>query len=128
MTEKKTTVRDLKTFIEAVEFASDTDSWVPSARQWAKIRSMIESLEEVAAPQAAHQTVAAPSQQYIPPTYQPQIPVMPAMPVGPSGLTAARPAPSMAPTGGMPLSMGQGGAVRAPDIDTSNGQYNSLYA
>lgn len=117
--EKKITIRELQTFIEAVEFAADSDNWIPSERQWKRIRSMIDNLVDttptrVAAPQPA-------------PVYeQPRMPA-PDRPVmmAPPGL-GQRPPSSGAPA---PILAGAGqGMVKTPDIDTSTGPYNSDFA
>lgn len=114
--EKTVTARDLKTFIEAVEFATDTDEWVPSARQWKKIREMIDKLEEVApAParppvQMAPPAMALPSPQYAAPAR-----------MAPGGMGGPQGGPLPA------FGVGQTGALKTPDIDTSNGNYQSAF-
>lgn len=116
-TKKKITIRDLQTFIEAVEFASDKDDWVPSERQWRRIRQMIDDLEE--APAAAHQPQQRQQQpmSFAPATYAgPPIAgsaIPPAQPVGPSSLSP------VFGSGPQP--------AKAPDIDTSNGTYKSTF-
>lgn len=122
---KSVTVRELQTFIEAVEFAADTDNWVPSERQWKRIREMIDNLAyRPAAPQPAPQP--APVVQYSAPAMPPpqhQAPVRMApggMPPPPSGVSG-RPAPFANPAApSMP--------VKTPDIDTSSGGYESGFA
>lgn len=131
---KKVTITELKTFIEAVEFASDSDAWVPSERQWNRIREMINGLEEGA---------PAPIQHHYAPMHLPQmqhpmadIPMgmdAPGMPAGPSPLASGtamqQPSPQMMnPRAPIAQSNGQI-PVRTPDIDTSNGQgYTSSFA
>lgn len=117
-TDKTVSAAELKTFIDAVEFAADSDDWIPSKRQWERIRGMIERLD-----------VTPPG----PPAYAP--PVMMALPQAPVDYGPSRMSGGMMPpqhqgipqgvpiAGGNPLQ-----AVRAPDIDTSNGQYKSAFA
>lgn len=117
-TEKAVSAAELKTFIEAVEFAADSDEWIPSKRQWERIRKMIDRLD-----------VAPPG----PPNYGP--PTLMALPQAPTEF-----GPRMAPGGmmppqpqgippGVPLASGSHlQPVRAPDIDTSNGHYKSAFA
>lgn len=129
---KKTTISELKTFIEAVEFAADVESWVPSERQWARIRDMINGLEET--------PVAAAPQQYVPM----QLPQMahpmanipmgmesPGVPSGPSSLAAtSHTVPHQVMNPRAPIATGNAQIpVRTPDIDTSSGQgYTSSFA
>lgn len=121
-TDKTVTAAELKTFIDAVEFAADSDEWIPSKRQWERIRGMIDRLE-----------VAAPIPTYV------NAPVIPMALPGPSDYGQSRmaaggmggmmqPAPQGIPAG-VPIAGGNPlQAVRAPDIDTSNGQYKSAFA
>lgn len=117
---KPVTVGELKTFIDAVEFASDTDEWVPSPRQWKRIREMIERLEErapAAAPAPVHQQQQP---QMMVPMMVPST-MMPAPQHMPSAMAAV-------PPPGVPLAAGAPNvAVKTPDIDTSNGTYVSTF-
>lgn len=139
MTDKKTiTVRDLKTFIDAVEFASDQDEWIPSAKQWRRIREMIDSLQE--SQPAVQQPQFYPPQSAMPaPTAAPVMaaPQQPAMPTGPSAFaTTGYAAVTGMPTGAVPAMPNNPlfgttgtGQVRTPDIDTSHGKpYQSSFA
>lgn len=124
MADKKVTARDLKTFIEAVEFAADSDTWVPSERQWKKIRSMIDQLEEVVAPPPQPVRMAAPAMTL--PVEMPQQAMQPPR-MAPGGLGGGF-AGGAGPQGGLTaFGMGQSGALKVPDIDTSNGQYNTPF-
>lgn len=120
---KKITVRELQTFIEAVEFAADTDDWIPSERQWKRIRSMIDNLVEEA-PANVKQTYADP---YTLPTHRPAPVPAPDRPVtmAPGGLSGRAPAPAPSPA---LASNSPGIPVKTPDIDTSAGPYNSGFA
>lgn len=40
------TIKELQTFIEACDFISDKEDWVPTPNQWKKIKDMIMNLEE----------------------------------------------------------------------------------
>lgn len=122
-TEKKISVKELQTFIEAVEFAADTEEWIPSARQWKRIRSMIDNLE-TEAPAPARQQAVQPAA----PVYRdPDRPVMMAPPGMPPPTFAGRPAQtSLPPTFGNPNAPGV--PAKTPDIDTSTSGYNSTFA
>ena len=115
MADKKTSVKELQTFIDAVEFASDSDEWVPSKRQWDRIRSMINNLEESS-------VTASPAPA---PVYQQPHAWNGHTSIGPSGFTPVTtlPPPSL-PSG--PFATGHGN-VRTPDVDTSNGTYQSPF-
>lgn len=119
--QKPVSVTQLKTFIEAVEFAADADDWVPSKRQWDRIRDMIERLEE-AAPAAP-----SPAPQAAPVMMQLPVPAMSPTFAPGSGLTMPAP-PNVS---GLPGPFGGGGPspVRTPDVDTSGGRtYQSSFA
>ncbi len=121
---KKISVKELQTFIEAVEFAADTEEWIPSARQWKRIRSMIDNLE-IEAP-ARHQAV---TQQVAPQPVQrdPNRPVIMAQPGMPPPAYTAPPAhTALPPTFANPNAPGI--PAKTPDIDTSAGGYNSSFA
>lgn len=130
MSDKKTTttIRDLQTFIDAVEFASDQEEWVPSARQWKRIRDMINSLEETKpapAPAVAPvQPVSAAPLQYA----TPQFAMPPQLPQGPAQMPQMAhpgPRPALSPL----LAAHEQMPVRTPDIDTGNGKpYTSSFA
>lgn len=123
---KKIPVRELQTFIEAVEFAADTDDWIPSPRQWKRIRQMIDNLELPADRPAAQpqRPAAQPPMQHSnapirmaaggmpPPTYSTPMQPMQQTPL---------PAPFANPSSPAAL-------VKTPDIDTSSGEYQSSFA
>lgn len=115
---KKITVRELQTFIEAVEFAADTDDWIPSERQWKRIRSMIDNLVEEAPRQTRSDPYPLPAPAPMP---APDRPVM----MAPGGLGGRAPAPAPSPA---LASSSPGIPVKTPDIDTSAGPYNSGFA
>lgn len=126
-TEKPVTITELKTFIEAVEFAADVESWIPSERQWKRIRSMIDRLIDVV-PQAVQSQPHQPPVQKAPP--QPFDSNNTRMAPGGlgSGTTPSMPPPSI-PVG-VPLATGSAQIpIRAPDIDTSHGKpYSTPFA
>jgi len=130
MATKTVSIEKLQAFIEAVEFAADLErpeEWVPTARQWKKIRSMIDALEEQPVVQASP----------APMTYGhgltaggfpvPQGPVGPIQLAGPSAFDNLPPAPMM---GGAPVPLARDDRmqVKTPDVDTSNGHYDSSFA
>lgn len=123
MSTKPVTINELKTFIDAVEFASDSDNWVPSDRQWKRIRDMINRLEE-AAPPAPMQMPAAP---FIPPQGSfgpPPVATQSAMQL-PQGNWS--PPPPQQLSG--PFATGGPSPVKTPDIDTTHGKgYQSSFA
>lgn len=137
--DKKVTVRDLQTFIDAVEFASDQEEWTPSPKQWKRIRDMINNLESASVAQPQPQVQYA---QPVQPHYQPPLQLAQPAPTfsGPSTLSGVTPSgapfgggmPTAAPFGGTPAGAAFGGGaapVRTPDIDTSNGKpYQSSFA
>lgn len=128
-TEKPISVQELKTFIDAVEFASDKEDWIPSERQWKRIRSMIDRLEATQ-PQSVRAESAPmhmPMPMHMPPGAMPEPPIMAA----PSAMTPMRMPQQMqptAPTLSGPFATGGPTPVRTPDLDTSSGQYRSAYA
>jgi hypothetical protein len=117
-TQKKVTISELKTFIEAVEFAADTEEWIPSKRQWLKIREMINALVEAPTPQP----VSLP--QMMMPVQQGPVQM------APGGLSAGLtpPGPVQIPAG-VPMSGANPAIpVKTPDIDTTRGNYQSSFA
>lgn len=123
---KPVSVEKLQSFIEAVIFAADLedpDAWVPTPRQWKKIREMIDNLE--AASPVSHQPV-----QYAPmgmPQAEPQYSHPPRM-AGPSAMDAPMYRPTAQLPSDVPMATGSSLAVRTPDIDTLNGNYASSFA
>lgn len=49
----KATVEKLKSLIEAIDLMSEEEEWTPTAKQWKRIKQMIEELEEAPAPAVA---------------------------------------------------------------------------
>lgn len=118
MSEKMVSVHELKTFIDACEFIADTEQmWVPSARQWAKIREMIRNLNDGRSVDMVGLTY---------PSAQPMV-APPPIPAGPSVLP---PVPNNLPSAPPPHSaslFAVGGTTRTPHIDTSDGNYQSAF-
>lgn len=115
-----TSVQQLKTFIEAVEFLADSPDWVPNERQWKKIREMIESI-----PTDVPQQVAPAPQQVYQQAY-PQQPMAPVQYGGHSQLDAVLASQQAVPQRAAPMS--SGAMSKTPDIDTSRGPYQSWFA
>lgn len=124
---KPVTIKDLQTFIEAVEFAADTENWVPSERQWGRIRSMIDNLvSDQGRPQLPDKDRLTPQQ---PAIYRdPNQPMV----MSPSGMAAHVAVPRMPP---QPVQLppifsapGSQAPAKTPDIDTSGGEYKSGFA
>jgi len=136
MSDKKFTVAELKTFIDAVEFATeidDTVEWTPTPKQWKRIRAMIDNLEETVAPAVQHQ----PQMMQVPQFPHPMqhIPMgmdAPGIPAGPSPLMQPQQSQPMLPPqqiGGVRAPFGsEGMKAKTPDIDTSRGNYQSSFA
>lgn len=129
-TDKKISIKEFKTFIEACEFVTDSDEWIPSEKQWKRIRQMINNLEESGEYEKTKTPtpqVSPPQQFFQPPSSNP----LESMNIDPSNI----PVPSMPnitiPPAvippGRPFASNQG-AVRTPDVDTSHGNYKSTFA
>jgi hypothetical protein len=126
------TVRDLQTFIEAVEFASDLEEWVPSAKQWKRIREMINNLEDPVPAQITPQ-----DRPFEPPVYvQPPTMAAPVYATPPGLATSFGPPGSNGIPNGYPTGIPQSGPfsqgpvpIKTPDVDTSGGKgYQSSFA
>lgn len=125
-TPKKIPVRELQTFIEAVEFAADTDDWIPSPRQWKRIRQMIDSLEL-----PSDRPVAQQARQSPPQPYQSEAPIRMAaggMPPPTYGATMQPQQPQQPLAAPFANPAAPGALVKTPDIDTSTGGYQSTFA
>lgn len=119
---KKISVKELQTFIEAVEFAADIEDWIPSARQWKRIREMIDSLEsETPRTVAAVQQLTVPQQPY----RDPNAPLQRA-PAGMPAPTQVAPQQPLPPVFANPAAPNV--PAKTPDIDTSTGGYKSGFA
>ena len=122
---QKITIKEFRMWLQGVEEMQDA-AWVPNPTQWARIREKINSIGE-----ETHQLVQQPLQQVAPPVSPPGndypvrmatpgllsvVPSSPSMPVsGPShGLFATPETPQM--------------PIRTPNIDTTNGTYQSTFA
>jgi hypothetical protein len=130
MATKPVSIEKLQAFIEAVEFAADLenpDEWVPTARQWRKIRSMIDALEDQPAQQISQPVHYQPMSYGLTAGGQPG-PVGPIQLAGPSAFDNLPPAPMMGGGAPVPLARAEGMQVRTPDVDTSNGHYDSSFA
>lgn len=114
-----TTVSQLKTFIEAVEFLSDQPDWIPNPRQWQKIRTMIMTLEDqVAVPGPRSAPMQLIPSQVIPTQSPSQLMALPQ-----SSMVYGTPSQNAPFATGVP-----GQSVRTPNIDTSSGSYDSPFA
>jgi len=119
--DKKITVKEFKMWLQGVEEMQPED-WTPDARQWARIREKINSIEE----SVGQQPVATQPLQPMPTNPVPR--PLPAVPAGPSMMPppqAARPAQLSGPFANpesptMP--------VRTPNIDTQGKPYESSFA
>lgn len=130
-TERKYTIPEIRTFIEAVEYATEGD-FIPTEKLWKRLREMVFNVDDTPAPvpapqprqvvyhsnpvqmdEAAIQTWAAEQQQLPQPQFS-----QPAVPSGPSALLGVPPAARRS-----------GFTTNTPSIDTSNGQgYTSSFA
>jgi hypothetical protein len=120
--DKHVSVAELKTFIDAVEFASDADNWIPSQRQWERIRSMIDRLEDAPAP--------PPPARYVPDNQQMmQLPQPSMMQVPQGGMMPSMMQPPQMLPPNAPFAAGNPAMpVRTPDIDTMGKPYQSAFA
>lgn len=120
--QKQVTIGELQTFIEAVEFTADLpddQEWAPSARQWKKIRQMIDNLHEKPVVQERIEQ----------PVYynNPTSGFTNPSPATPSSLPSMNMAPPTLPPGA-PFATNEGIPVKTPNIDTTNGSYKSSFA
>lgn len=131
---KQITVKEFKMWLQGVEEMQD-DDWTPTAVQWKRIREKINQIADTA-PAPTPVTYRGPA----------EAPAMPfpapgaAPPMPPSGMSAAPSSLQLPPNmpaaprtavtpGGLPVSLASqpGAKVKTPDIDTSNGNYNSQF-
>lgn len=136
ITKKKRTLSEFRAWLEGVEELQG-DDWCPDADQWKLIRAAIDGIVEEAPPEPAPAPAAgnpydrAPEQQYHPapapapvPGPAPQQSTM--LPVGDS--VEMTPAAKAALNGGAPppsMTPDPDGKLKTPNLDTTNGDYNS---
>ena len=135
--------KEFKMWLQGVE-EMQTEEWVPDARQWKLIRAKIELIENTPAVPAVYRdnpraTGGLPpgAELVFPPmnTAAPAPRGAGAVPL-PSGLHVAAGAPAaprnVTTPSGVPVSMESTGRpnvpVKTPDVDTSDGNYNSQFA
>ena len=131
----KITVKEFRMWLQGVEEMQDP-AWVPNPTQWARIREKINTITEEqeavhAAPvQQYQQPVIPPSVNYpVPPTGVPLGNDVPGIPAGPSSFQQRPWVPPAPPAGGLfatPESPNM--PVRTPNIDTTDGTYQSSFA
>lgn len=128
----KITIKEFRMWLQGVEEMQDP-AWVPNPTQWLRIREKINTIDDepdtvvVHQQQPVHQQMSYP----VPPTGVPLGNDLPGIPAGPSSLMVPQ-YPSM------PVSPPPGGLfatpeapsmpVRTPNIDTTNGNYQSTFA
>lgn len=56
-----TSVSKLKSLVEALDLLTEDENWTPNVKQWKRIKSMIETLEEPEYPPARQQSAARPA-------------------------------------------------------------------
>lgn len=117
---KKITLSEFKSWIDGVEDMM-VDGWIPDARQWERIRSKINDIEEKSV--VIRQEQPTPVVKIDPPPLQ--YATYPSGPVSPPPSNFQQPA---YPSGNPPLSHNAQIPVRTPDIDTSSGGYASSFA
>lgn len=125
--EKKLTINEFKMWLQGVEEMQQPD-WIPDARQWEKIRQKIDMI--IDGPPQREVNMG----QNLPPPGPIHREPPPQMPIGPSNLqpTPRVPQPPRVAhtASGLPVSMASGSPntpARTPDIDTSNGNYDSHF-
>lgn len=116
------TLDQFRAWLEGVEEMQE-DGWTPDVRQWTKIREKIDMIRSQPAPAqpapfVPHPAANVPVQQTVPPPSAfDQVTTQPA-PRAPIQLNPDAPIAND-PTGKVP--------VKAPDIDTSDGNYKSSF-
>lgn len=124
---QKQTLKEFRAWLQGVE-ELQADNWAPNREQWQLIRAKIDGIVE--------------EKQIVEKIVQPATPVQPAMPaaVPPQGMTSMITPPP--PTGGFPPADVEmtpaaramldpsinGGKVKTPDMDTSDGNVESPFA
>lgn len=144
---KKVSVKEFKAMIHGMDLLGG-DDWAPNAEQWKRIRAMIGNLEDEPAASAAAVTYQPPThvaetlpapraQTNAPPSNNPLendspeffAPAPPSsIPSGPvaMGQSSSGLAPARQPQPAPKPQVNENGAIKTPDIDTSNG-YNSSF-
>lgn len=118
--EKMISVREFRMWLQGVEEMQSED-WVPSSQQWAKIRSKIDNIADTPTHQASLPPVVFPQRQIEPTILTAPTPnTMPVQQAGPSSLMVPQQRPVLNPL----LSSGAGN-IKTPDIDTSAKSYES---
>ncbi len=114
------TLREFKMWLQGVE-EMQPDDWSPDSNQWAKIREKINQLDDTPVQETINNSQSFyPESRYAEPsqlnqTFQSTVAIPPIPPV-------------IAPPPNRAFMTGTGQPAQAPAIDTSNGQYNSLFA
>ena len=131
----KITIKEFRMWLQGVEEMQDP-AWVPNPTQWQRIREKINTIEDEPETVVVHQPVVhqAPQVAYpVPPTGVPLGNEIPGVPAGPSSLASApypvASLPATPPPGGLfATPEAPNMPVRTPNIDTTNGQYQSSFA
>lgn len=118
--EQKISMKDFRMWLQGVEEMQPED-WVPDARQWARIREKIDSVDD------GPVSVSPTSKPQSYPAYANHQPTPPAVPSGPSMMPPAPRASASPQTLNGPFANGSI-PVRTPDVDTSGGKYESSFA
>ena len=135
---KMISIKEFKMWLEGVE-EMQADDWTPDNRQWKRIRDKIDLIREeeppvrIARESGSSGNVHIPGMESVFPPMNTNPPGPGASEPGPSSLNAAGPTTPQPPRAmatstksGMPVALSKGdGQVKTPDIDTSNGKYNS---
>lgn len=130
MKDKQITLAEFRAWLEGIE-ELQTTSWFPTGPQWKRIRKKIDLIIEQKpqtvvqyGPQATSQTHQLPRQQHFEaPSNTSLLPPSDAQ--VPSDLTQAQTHHQQAPVGRLNV---QGGRIKTPNIDTSDGSYVAPFA
>lgn len=138
---KKLTLEEFKSWLEGLE-DGQPDGWSPDKDQWAKIRERIGNIKETVIKEVVEQPPVMPPMppampagySYVQPPQQPPTGLPPAQPAVPPNIplrTVDLPEPEMTEAARQLLKGGATPGVAAtsktPDLDTSDGQYESSF-
>jgi len=135
---QKQTLREFKAWLQGVE-ELQPDNWCPNRDQWILIREKIDSIieekpvEKIVEKQTVGNSGLSQMPQYpqmtqMPQMTQPVVPgIMPAPPV-PGGVPMSAPVEMSSQAKKLLNPAANGGKIKTPDIDTTNGTFESSFS